>query len=67
MRALLKGRTQRPGNLIVSGVHLRCGKRWRCGEVQDRRVVSKESTDSHGATYQSSAASCYLAVASSSA
>lgn len=65
VRGLLKGRrTPRPGNLIVRGVHLGCGKRCRCGDVRDRRVVSKEYSKGNRATNQSSAAPPHLAVAS---
>ena len=44
VRGLLKGkRTERPGKLMVRGVHQRCGKRCRCDGVRGRRGMSEES------------------------
>lgn len=60
VRVLGGRRTERPGNLMVRGAHLWCGKRCRCGDVRDRRVVSREHSEGNSTTNQSIAAPAHL-------
>lgn len=35
--------TERPGKLVMRGVHQRCGKTCRCDDIKGKREMSEES------------------------
>ena len=37
-----RGQTERPGKLMMRGVHQRCGKRCRCGDIKSKRAMNEE-------------------------
>ena len=38
-----RDQTERPGKLMMRGVHQRCGKRCRCGDIKSKRGMNEES------------------------
>lgn len=38
-----RDQTERPGKLMMRGVHQRCGKRCRCDDIKGKRGMSEKS------------------------